>query len=206
MRANGRNAAECGRRLPPVADRDAAVRPDPARHHVPDGGHRRADGSHQGNVVRLPGGRDFLPAQWLRGDALEGTRAGLQPDPLSAWPAAPPRLPEQARGYLSRRDIRRSASGFPPVWQVGQYCSAESAKETSRTVSPHTGHGWPARPWTWRPDFFSAFRSPAARPADRAIAVRRQVMIASCNPATSSAARLVASLNGDIFAACSTSS
>src|ERR1017187_6191617 len=200
MRANGRNAAECGRRLPPVADRDAAVRPDPARHHVPDGGHRRADGSHQGNVVRLPGGRDFLPAQWLRGDALEGTRGGLQPDPLSAWPtwpAAPPRLPEQARGYLSRRDIRRSVSGLPPVWQVGQYCSAESAKDTSRTVSPHTEQGCPARPCTRRPAFFSFFRSPAARPSDRAIAPVSVATMTPCSATTSSGERLEASRKGD---------
>ena len=35
--------------------------------------------------------------------------------------------------------IRRSASGLPPVWQVGQYCRLESANDTSRTVSPQTG-------------------------------------------------------------------
>ncbi len=45
--------------------------------------------------------------------------------------------------YFSSRDRRRSASGLPPVWQVGQYCSDESANDTSRTVSPQTGHGWP---------------------------------------------------------------
>src|SRR5690242_1200761 len=49
----------------------------------------------------------------------------------------------QSRGYLSRRDRRRSASGLPPVWQVGQYCSAESANETSLIVSPHTGQSCP---------------------------------------------------------------
>jgi hypothetical protein len=27
------------------------------------------------------------------------------------------------RSYLSSRDNRRSASGLPPVWQVGQYCN-----------------------------------------------------------------------------------
>jgi hypothetical protein len=51
--------------------------------------------------------------------------------------------------------MRRSARGLPPVWQVGQYWSAESANETSRMVSPQTGHGWPAFPWTRRPVFFS---------------------------------------------------
>jgi len=44
-------------------------------------------------------------------------------------------------GYLSNRDMRRSASSLPPVWQVAQYCSEESANDTSRTVSPQTGHG-----------------------------------------------------------------
>src|SRR6185369_1204129 len=73
-------------------------------------------------------------------------------------------------GYLSRRDRRRSASGLPPVWQVGQYCSEESANETSLIVSPHTAHSWPARPCTRRPLFFSPFRSAAARPAERSTA------------------------------------
>ena len=31
-------------------------------------------------------------------------------------------------GHLSSFDIRRSASGLPPVWQVAQYCSDVSAK------------------------------------------------------------------------------
>ena len=42
--------------------------------------------------------------------------------------------------------MRRSASGLPPVWQVAQYWSEESAKETSRTVSPQTGQACPVRP------------------------------------------------------------
>ena len=46
------------------------------------------------------------------------------------------------RDYLSSLLIRRSASGLPPVWQVGQYCRLESANDTSRTVSPQTGHGF----------------------------------------------------------------
>ena len=40
----------------------------------------------------------------------------------------------RSTGYLSSRDIRRSASGLPPVWQVGQYCRLESAKR-------HLAHG-----------------------------------------------------------------
>src|SRR6516165_3803750 len=114
--------------------------------------------------------------------------------------------PGGERNYLSNRDRRRSASGLPPVWQVAQYCSAESAKDTSRMVSPHTGQGWPARPCTRKPAFFSALRSPAASPADRATASASELRIAVYSPATSSAVRLDANLNGDIFAACRTSS
>src|SRR5581483_707809 len=88
------------------------------------------------------------------------------------------RVAEARTRYFRRRDMRRSASGLPPVWQVGQYWSEESANDTSRTVSPQTGHGSPVRPWTRRPAFFSAFRSPAASPADLATASRRDSCIA----------------------------
>ena len=59
----------------------------------------------------------------------------------------------QVGPHLSSLLIRRSASGLPPVWQVGQYCRLESANETSRTVSPQTGQGFPVcgrarRGWT----------------------------------------------------------
>src|SRR5438045_2241927 len=108
--------------------------------------------------------------------------------------------------YLSRRDRRRSASGLPPVWQVGQYCSEESANETSLIVSPHTAHSWPARPCTRRPLFFSPFRSAAARPAERSTASVSVVLIASYRLATSSGVIRAAILKGDILAACSTSS
>ena len=75
-----------------------------------------------------------------------------------------------SRGYFNSRDSRRSASGLPPVWQVGQYCSEESANDTSRTVSPQTGHFSPVRPWTARLDFFSPLSSLAASPRDRSTA------------------------------------
>lgn len=83
-------------------------------------------------------------------------------------------MPEstQRAGYLRRRESLRSASGLPPVWQVGQYWSEESAKDTERTVSPHTGHGSPARPCTRSPLFFSALSCPAAVPRARSTAVR----------------------------------
>jgi hypothetical protein len=102
--------------------------------------------------------------------------------------------------------MRRSASGLPPVWQVAQYCSEESAKDTSRITSPHTGHCWPVLPCTRSPVFFSPFRSAAARPDERVTASRNVVSIAVYRVATSSGVKLDASLNGDIFAACSTSS
>jgi hypothetical protein len=95
---------------------------------------------------------------------------------------------------------------LPPVWQVGQYCSAESAKETSRMTSPHTGHFSPALPCTASPAFFSFFSSDAAKPSDRPTAERSVSTITSCSAATSSGVRLDASRNGDIFAACRTSS
>src|SRR3712207_7896332 len=63
--------------------------------------------------------------------------------------------------------IRRSASGFPPVWQVGQYWRLESAKDTSRTMSPHTGHASPVRPCTARLLFFSLFSSLEDRKSTR---------------------------------------
>ncbi len=59
--------------------------------------------------------------------------------------------------HLSSFDIRRSARTFPPVWQVGQYWNERSVKDTSRTVSPHTGHGIPVRACTRSPERFSPF-------------------------------------------------
>src|SRR6266576_2171521 len=141
----------------------------------------------------------------------QGTRCALvraRPDEDEAQPRwrSALALASPGAGYLSRRDRRRSASGLPPVWQVGQYCSAESANETSLIVSPHTGHSWPARPCTRRPLFFSPFRSAAARPAERSTASVSVVLIASYRVATSSGVMLAAILKGDILAACSTSS
>ena len=73
-----------------------------------------------------------------------------------------------ARLYnLSSRESRRSARGLPPVWQVAQYWSEESANETSRIVSPQTGQGWPVLPCTRSPVFFSPLSSAAASPAER---------------------------------------
>src|SRR5580765_36754 len=47
--------------------------------------------------------------------------------------------PILANYYLRNLLVLRSASGLPPVWQVAQYCSEESANDTSRTMSPHVG-------------------------------------------------------------------
>src|SRR5262249_27589104 len=117
-----------------------------------------------------------------------------------------PALAGHCSRYFSRRERRRSAGGLPPGWQGGPDGRAESAKETSRITSPQTGHCSPVLPCTASPAFFSFFSSDAASPSDRSIAVRRVVTITSCSAATSSGVRVEASLNGDIFAACRTSS
>ena len=48
--------------------------------------------------------------------------------PLIDRASTPLRVVTSPDGYFSSRLIRRSASGLPPVWQVGQYCRLESAK------------------------------------------------------------------------------
>ena len=60
--------------------------------------------------------------------------------------------------------MRRSASGLPPVWQVAQYWSEESAKLTSRTTSPQTGQASPVRPWTRIPARLASLSSAAGLP------------------------------------------
>lgn len=50
--------------------------------------------------------------------------------------------------YRIRRERRRSARIFPPVWHVGQYVTSCDSYETRRRSSPHTGHGAPYRPCT----------------------------------------------------------
>ena len=92
------------------------------------------------------------------------------------------------RGLItfSNRLSTRSASGLPPVWQVGQYSNVESANRTWRTVSPQIGQASPLRPCTRRFAFFSALSSLAAKPSDRSIASRRVSCIASYSRCTSS--------------------
>ena len=84
-------------------------------------------------------------------------------------------------------DIRRSARGLPPVWQVAQYCRLESAKLTSRTVSPQTGQGWPVRPCTAQVGLLLALEL-AGRQAGRSARPRRRatVRIASYRVCSSS--------------------
>jgi len=108
--------------------------------------------------------------------------------------------------HLSRRESRRSASGLPPVWHVGQYCNEESAKATSRTVSPHTGHGCPVRPCTRSASFFSALRSVAASPRERRTASVSTSIKEVCSVSTSASDNEPPSRNGESFAAWSTSS
>src|SRR6266480_3260604 len=110
--------------------------------------------------------------------------AGTRPMPEPIAPAA-------QSLYLSSLDMRRSASSRPSVWQVGQYWNDLSAKEISRTVSPHTGHGNPARACTFSPDRFSPFSLAACWPTDRA---------------TASGVSFAASLKGESLAACRISS
>src|SRR4029079_17388377 len=146
-----------------------------------------ADVEHQqalGQRVRYAGDR-------RRGDVHDPIPPG--PDPTRC-------------AYLSKRDIRRSARGLPPVWQVGQYCSDESAKLTSRTMSPQTGHFSPVRPWTARLVFFSLFSSLAASPRERSTASPSSSLIAANSWSSAVAVRLLAGLNGDILAACRISS
>src|SRR6266566_2699163 len=175
-----------------------SVRPGETGRHVLDDLWWTADRDRRRHLARQAGTCHVLQGRWLPDRSLEPDRACLRP---VREPAGNPVM-----SYLNSRDRRRSASGLPPVWQVGQYCSAESANDTSLIVSPQTGHGCPARPCTRRPVFFSAFRSPAAWPADRPTAPRRVATMAACSVATSSGVNPAASLNGDIFAACSTSS
>src|SRR5215218_10462343 len=108
--------------------------------------------------------------------------------------------------YFNNFDSRRSASLLPPVWQVGQYCSEESAKETSAIVSPHTSHFSPVRPCTRRLDFFSPFKSFAARPSARFIAPANSSLIAAKRVLISVSVSEFDGLNGLSLAACRISS
>ena len=108
--------------------------------------------------------------------------------------------------YFNNFDSRRSASFLPPVWQVGQYCSDESAKETSAMVSPQASHFSPVRPSTRKPDFFSPFISYAARPSALMIASVSSSMIAAKSVPISVSVNEFDGLNGLSLAACKISS
>ncbi len=111
-----------------------------------------------------------------------------------------PARPLCVRDYLSSLDIRRSASGLPPVWQVGQYCSDVSANDTSRTVSPHSGHGSPVRAWTRMPARLASLSSLAGLPDAVATAPLSVSRRAAYNRSTTSGASEPAMANGLIFA------
>src|SRR5207253_2576291 len=113
-----------------------------------------------------------------------------------------PRLP----GYLRRRERRRSARGFPPVWHVAQYCSDLVAKLTWRMTSPHSGHFSPVRPCTRMFDFLSLLRSAAASPDERSTASSITVRRAACSVAASSEVSLSDWRNGESLARCRASS
>ena len=91
---------------------------------------------------------------------------------------------------VSLADIKRIKNA------VGATVNDVVANDTERTVSPHSGHGSPARPCTRMPDFFSALRPAAGRPADRATAPLSTSMIAAWSRATSSGLRVSAIRNG----------
>src|SRR5690606_23009635 len=107
----------------------------------------------------------------------------------------------RAAAHRSSLDIRRSASGLPPVWHVGQYCIDRSANDTSCTVSPqgtpfHPGHGSPVRPCTRMPARLASLSSFAGLPDAAAIASVSTSPIAACSRAVSSAVNDPVSLYG----------
>src|SRR4030095_3179937 len=108
--------------------------------------------------------------------------------------------------YFNSFESRRSASFLPPVWQVGQYCSEESAKDTSAMVSPQTSHFSPVRPCTRSLDFFSPFKSLTASPSARWIASESSPLIAANNVPSSTPVSEFDGLNGLSLAACRISS
>ena len=111
------------------------------------------------------------------------------------------------RGYFSSRDIRRSASGLPPVWQVGQYCSEESAEGhlADRVAADRAGLAGAAV--HAQPGLLLRLQLARGQPAG---ALDRVVQRGRAAPRTAGRpprpVRFAASLNGDILAACSTSS
>ena len=149
------------------------------RRAVPAGGRHQVAGLLDGlRAVHVGGAADPAAAA---GRVDEGSGPGELHGDRPSGPPGGPRHERDAAGerpgfgltvevtvpcpHFSSRDIRRSASGLPPVWQVGQYCRLESANDTSRTMSPQTGQGLPVWPCTARWDFFSPLSSLAARPA-----------------------------------------
>ena len=80
------------------------------------------------------------------------------------------------------------------------------ANDTSRTVSPHTGHGSPVRACTRSPERFSPFSVAACWPTDRVTASVSTEIIASCRAASCASVSLPAVANGDSLATCRISS
>ena len=111
-----------------------------------------------------------------------------------------------ALDHFSSRLIRRSASGLPPVWQVGQYCRLESAKLTSRTVSPQTGHVSPVRPCTARLRLLLALQLARRQPARAVDGVAEDGADRVVQRLQLGVVEALAGLNGDIRAACRSSS
>jgi len=80
------------------------------------------------------------------------------------------------------------------------------ANDTSRTVSPHTGHGSPVRACTRSPERFSPLSVAAPWPTDRSTASVSTEIIASCSDANGASVSLPAVANGDSLATCRISS
>lgn len=108
---------------------------------------------------RRPPSRSLVPTGRTRrpvntGSPVDPARAvGIEEPDRSVGRALPSDSPVlgffvrlRPLAHFRSRESRLSARGLPPVWHFGQYCIDLVENETSRIVSPHTGHGCPARP------------------------------------------------------------
>ena len=170
------------------AGRAARTRPTTARAPRAATGAASATVCSVPNVARSSGVANVL--RRLRSDRTTTTVAST-PTTTSAeqHQRAGRRRPSRYRPRAptcTRRDSRRSASGLPPVWQPGQYWNDRSAKDTSRTVSPHTGQGSPVRACTRSPERFSPLSVAAPWPTDRSTASVSTARSAACRTSTCS--------------------
>ncbi len=178
----------------------------------------RAPSSSTSCAVR-PVGTSCRPAPSARRRRRSGPQAPARPAAPSGRRSG---RPSSSCGLHRERDTSRfpersyfrswTAGGrpgcCPSVWQVGQYCIDLSAKDTSRTVSPHTGQGKPVRACTASPLRFSRLQGGRALP-DRPLRPRRSGLVTHgrverADPRPRSAPAAIP--NGDSLAACRISS